>query len=69
MVTTMSDDGGIQHWQEVGQQEMDDAYAEYVMEHCHGDRLICNGDTLINAMEDGYLYDDFMDSIGVKNEQ
>jgi hypothetical protein len=39
-----------------------DEYAEYVMTHCHGDRIICNGDTLISAMEDGYLYEDFKDS-------
>lgn len=45
------------------EQERDEAYAEYIMEHRYGDRLICNGDMLIQAMEDGYLYDDFMASI------
>jgi hypothetical protein len=40
-------------------------YAEYIMEHAAGDRIICNGDTLVIAMEDGYLFDDFLDSIGV----
>lgn len=39
--------------------EMDDAYGEYIMEHSAGDRLVCNGDTLIRAMEDGYLWDSF----------
>lgn len=39
--------------------ELEDRYAEYIMEHSCGDRLICNGDTLIKAMEDGYLFDDF----------
>lgn len=41
-------------------------YAEYIMEHSAGDRIICNGDTLTQAMEDGYLFDDFLDSIGVE---
>ena len=35
-------------------------YAEYIMKNCHGDRLICNDDTLIEAMESGYLWDDFL---------
>lgn len=39
--------------------KLDEMYSEYIMEHCRGDRLICNGDTLITAMEDGYLLDDF----------
>jgi len=43
--------------------ELDDAYAEYIMERCGGDRVICNGDTLIAAMEDGYLFDSFKDSL------
>lgn len=43
--------------------ELDDQYSEYIMEHCHGDRIICNGDTLIRAMEDGYLFEAFRDSL------
>jgi hypothetical protein len=43
--------------------EFDEAYAEYIMDHCHGDRVICNGDTLTDAMEDLYLFDDFKDSL------
>lgn len=39
--------------------DLDDEYAEYIMDNCHGERVICNGDTLIEAMEDGYLYDGF----------
>lgn len=35
--------------------ELDDEYAEYIIEHSRGDRLICNGDTLVDAMEDFYL--------------
>jgi S-adenosylmethionine:tRNA-ribosyltransferase-isomerase (queuine synthetase) len=41
--------------------ELEDEYAEYIMDNCHGDRIICNGDTLIRAMEDGYLFDAFRD--------
>lgn len=42
---------------------LDTEYAEYIMKHCRGDRMICNGDTLIQAIEDGYLAEDFIDSI------
>lgn len=40
--------------------ELDGEYAEYIINHSHGDRLICNGDSLIAAMEDGYLADSFI---------
>ena len=46
---------------------MSSEYADYIMEHCGGDRIICNGDTLTEAMEDGYLWKDFLWSIG-RNE-
>jgi len=47
--------------------DLDEAYSEYIMEHSKGDRIICNGDTLIRAMEDGYLWESFKESmIGVK---
>ena len=36
-------------------------YAEFIMNNCHGDRLIGNGDQLILAMEDNYLLDEFQD--------
>lgn len=42
-----------------------DEYAEYIMEHCQGDRVICNGHTLLDAMEDGYLFKDFLESKGI----
>lgn len=35
-------------------------YAEYIMDNCGGERVIFNGDTLIEAMEDGYLFDEFV---------
>lgn len=38
-----------------------DEYAEYIMEHgSNGDRVICNGDTLLQAQEDGYLFEEFL---------
>lgn len=36
-----------------------DMHAEYIMENCHGDRVIANGDMLIIALEQGYLYEEF----------
>lgn len=41
----------------------DDLYADYIMEHAPGDRIIANGDMLIEAMEDGYLFEDFADEM------
>ena len=43
--------------------DLEEKYATYIMEHCGGDRVVCNGDTLISAMEDFYLFDDFKDSL------
>ena len=39
---------------------LDDSYAEFIMEHSKGDRVICNGDTLLDAMEDGYMIEEFL---------
>jgi len=41
----------------------DTEYQEYIMKHSAGDRIICNGDMLIEACEDGYLFEEFIDSI------
>jgi hypothetical protein len=41
-----------------------DEYAEYIMNNCGGDRIICNGDTLTDAMEQQYLLDEFVESLG-----
>ena len=49
--------------------EFDSEYAEYIMEHAPGDRVICNGDTLTIAMEDGYLYNEFIDHMVSQAEQ
>lgn len=40
-------------------------YADYIMDHCGGDRIICNGHTLLLAMESGYLFDQFCESKGI----
>ena len=44
-----------------------DVYMEYIMENCRGDRMICNGDMLIEAAEEGYLYEAFRDHWIKKN--
>ena len=44
---------------------MSEEYAEFIMNNCHSERVICNGDTLTVAMEDGYLWDDFLESKGI----
>ena len=41
--------------------DLHDEYMEYIMENCHGERVICNGDALIVASEEGYLYEEFRD--------
>lgn len=51
---------------EVEDMQFSDEYAEYIMNHCGGDRIVCNGDTLLRAMEDSYLFDDFCDQKGVQ---
>ncbi len=42
--------------------ELQDKHMEYIMENCHGERVICNGDMLIEACEDGYLYEAFREN-------
>lgn len=39
--------------------DMYDEYMDYIMENCHGERIICNGDMLIEAAEDLFLFDAF----------
>jgi hypothetical protein len=46
--------------------DYDTEYAEYIMDHGHGDRVICNGNTLVLAMEDFYLWEDFIDFMETK---
>ena len=59
----------IEFEQKLENWELEDQYAEYIMDHAAGDRVICNGDTLLAAMEDGYLLEDFKDSIVTYNER
>ena len=40
-------------------------YSEYIMQNCAGERIICNGATLLEAMEDYYLFDDYVKSLGI----
>jgi hypothetical protein len=37
-------------------------YADYILANCAGERIICNGDTLLEAMEELYLFDEFVKS-------
>ena len=43
--------------------QFSDEYAEYIMKNCDNSRVICNGDTLLQAQEDGYLFEEFMDNM------
>lgn len=43
--------------------DYDDKYAEYIMDNACGDRVICDGDMLIVAMEEGYLKTEFINSL------
>ena len=49
--------------QELDDLSYSDEYAEYIMEHGDSARPIGNGDSLLRAMEDNYLFDDFIDSL------
>ena len=42
--------------------ELDDAYMDFIMANADGSRAICNGDTLLDAFEDGYMLTEFMQS-------
>jgi hypothetical protein len=44
-------------------------YAEYIMDNCAGERSIGNGDDLLRAQDQGYLLEDFCDSIGITVDQ
>ena len=37
-------------------------YADYIMQHCYDQRNICNGSALLQAMEDGFLFEEFLAS-------
>jgi hypothetical protein len=40
-----------------------DEYVAYIMDNCGGERIICNGDALIAAIEEGYLFESFLESL------
>jgi hypothetical protein len=54
----MRDDNSQQQFE----QDQEEQYADYIMANCAGDRLICNGDDLLKAVEEGYLYEEFINS-------
>lgn len=45
---------------------LDTEYAEFIMDNCHGERIIGNGDQLIEAMESHYLFEAFRDHMVVE---
>ncbi len=49
---------------ELDELQFSEEYAEYIMANAGGDRMICNGDTLLEAQEDGYLFPEFLESLG-----
>ena len=49
--TLYNNSGTIQDW-----------HMTYIMQNFHGDRIIGNGDDLVVALEEGYLYEDFREA-------
>lgn len=41
-----------------------EGYANYIMDNCGGERVICNGDMLLDAQEEGYLLKEYLTSLG-----
>ena len=41
--------------------DLDEQYAEFIMENSRGDRIISNGNSLVIAIENGYMYEQFRD--------
>lgn len=60
----MTNDEFDNHFEEA---DLFGVYMEYIMENCHGDRMICNGDMLVVAAEEGYLYEAFREDWIEKN--
>ena len=43
-------------------------YANYIQQHADlSEVVICNGDTLLQAMEAGYLFDEFLETYNSGN--
>ena len=49
--------------------EMQQRYAEYIMKNSDGSRPICNGDSLLGAMESLYLWDDFLEWVNAMEKE
>jgi hypothetical protein len=49
--------------------EMQQRYAEYIMNRPDSSRPTGNGDMLIQAMEDGYLWDDFLEWVNAMEKE
>lgn len=45
--------------------QFSDEYAEFIMQNGSSDRVICNGDTLLIAQEEGYLFPEFLETLGL----
>lgn len=42
-------------------EDLDEEYAQFIMEHgSNDDVVICDGDTLLKAMDENYLLDEFV---------
>ena len=41
----------------------DSEWADFIMDNCGGDRVIGNGEMLLIAMEEFYLYDQFVEHL------
>jgi len=60
----------MQELKKATQQQLDDlyydGYGEYIYENADMDYyVICNGDAMLQAMEDGYLWEEFLASKGL----
>lgn len=49
---------------ELDELQFSDEYAAYIMNSRSTDRMICNGDTLLEAQMDGFLFVEFLESLG-----
>lgn len=49
--------------EELDEMSYSDEYAHFVMDNSTGDRCITNGNALLIAMEDGYMFEEFLKSL------
>lgn len=52
--------------QEADQLVYGEEYASYIMDNCHGIRIIGNGHDLLDCVESLFLWKDFLDSKGLE---